>query len=236
MRFNLHLLKISLLTGLFTLNFNNQTLAQENTADGLGTWLVVAGKAHVNEKWSIPFCGILREYNIAQQTEFGFLQAGLGYKLNPKTSLSVGAAYLDRHPFEHDYDQATNQFWLYHQVAYKATNYWNHRFRIENRWFINDFGSTLKSRVRYRLQYTYPINKKHYIKCFEEAFLSLKEGNINQNRFFLGYGRKLTKHLKFEVGYLKLHVGKNNFDRIRMVMLVNTKLFSQKSDLVAHRN
>lgn len=225
-----------MLTAVLIGFISTQNFAQQTLENNLGTWYVLSGNAQINEKWSLPFCGILREYNLASGTEFGFAQAGVGYQINPTTKLSVGIAFLDKNPFESNFDEGdTNQFWLYHELKYKSSKNFSHRLRVENRWFTNTDETYLKSRIRYRLQYTYTLSNRSYLKVFEEPFLGLQEAHINQNRFYLGYGRKLNHQMKFELGYLKLHVGKNNFDRIRMTLLINTKLFSPKNHFIADR-
>lgn len=225
-----------MLTAVLIGFISTQNFAQQTLENNLGTWYVLSGNAQLNEKWSLPFCGILREYNLASATEFGFVQAGIGYQITPTTKLSVGLAFLDKNPFESSFDEGdTNQFWLYHELKYKSSKKFTHRLRVENRWFINTDETYLKSRIRYRLQYTYTLTNSSYLKVFEEPFLGLQEAHINQNRFYLGYGRKLNQQMKLELGYLKLHVGKNNFDRIRMTLLINTNLFSPKNHLFANR-
>ncbi len=221
---------------IFGLIFNNLH-AQNADKNSLGTWFVLVGNAQISEKWSIPVTGILREYGMVNEIEFGFLKAGISYKALPKTKFSVGAAYLDRHPFEDDFSEnVKNQFWLYQEVLHSTLPRFSQRLRCENRWMLNQNETIIKTRLRYRLQYTFLFNsKKNYIKCFEESFFSISDGRINQNRFFLGLGRKFTSNLKLEVGYMKNHVGKANYDRIRMVLLVNTRLFKQKTDLLANR-
>ena len=69
-----------------------------------------------------------------------------------------------------------------------------------------------------------------YLKTFDEAFFDFKETNINQNRFFVGLGRKVSSNINMEIGYMKSHVGKNNFDRIRMVLVLKTKLYKNTKD------
>lgn len=208
-------------------------IAQEDLRDATGTWLVIAGNLELREHWKVPTVGIVRYYNLAEQTEFGFFRTGITYAPNKKNNLTLGVAFLDTQPFDHfEFESLTTQFWLYEEycrnqklLGVKLA----HRGRLEKRWITKPHTEIFNVRFRYRLQATYPVSKNLYIKVFDEPFFDFNQSKINQNRFYAGIGRKISPSIQMELGYMKNHVGKNNFDRIRMVFLFKAKLYKDKN-------
>lgn len=207
---------------------------QSEMKDATGTWLVIGGNHQITEKWKIPTVGIIRYYNLSEATEFGFFRTGLTYAPNSNYNFTLGAAYLDTQPFDHnEFETLTTQKWIYEEFCYNSNFYRtkiSQRMRLEQRWISKPEESIFNARLRYRLQFTRKISKNLYVKAFDEPFFNLKEGNINQNRFYVGLGRKVAHNINVEIGYMKNHIGKNNYDRIRMVFLFKTKLFKNNSD------
>lgn len=210
---------------------------QSEIKDATGTWLVIGGNHQIAEKWKIPTVGIIRYYNLSEATEFGFFRTGLTYSPNTNYNFTLGVAYLDTQPFDHnEFETLTTQKWIYEEFCYNSNFYRtkiSQRMRLEQRWISKPEENIFNTRLRYRLQFTRQISKNLYIKAFDEPFLDLKEGNINQNRFYVGLGRKVAPNINIEIGYMKNHIGKNNYDRIRMVFLFKTQLFKKNNDPVA---
>ncbi|MDT0605750.1 DUF2490 domain-containing protein [Croceitalea rosinachiae] len=207
---------------------------QNELKDATGTWLVISGNNSIAKKWRIPTVGVIRAYNLAETTEFGFFRTGLTYAPNAKYNFTLGAAYLDTQPFDHDeFETLTTQVWTYQEFC-NSTKLYNskvsQRFRLEQRWISKPTEDIFNLRLRYRLQFTKDLSEHLYIKVFDEPFLDFEQANINQNRFYLGLGRRITKNLNVEIGYMKNHVGPNNFDRIRMVFLFKTTLYKKAKD------
>ena len=211
---------------------------QSEMKDATGTWLVIAGNHQIAEKWKIPTVGIIRYYNLSEATEFGFFRTGLTYSPNTNYNFTLGVAYLDTQPFDHnEFETLTTQKWTYEEFCYNSNFYRTkifQRFRLEQRWISKPNGAFFNHRLRYRLQFKKVISKQLYIKVFDEPFFNFKEANINQNRFYAGIGRKVSLNINIEIGYMKNHIDKNNYDRIRMVFLFKTRLFKKNSDYIAH--
>ncbi|MFS4416191.1 DUF2490 domain-containing protein [Maribacter sp. 2307ULW6-5] len=215
-----------------------QIAAQESLKDGMGTWYMIDGNNKILPKWSIPVTGILREYKFIEEEEFAFVQLGVRYQAGHGISLGVGAAYLNTVPFaEDEFDTRTLQHWAYEEIRWKQGPIISHRLKLEHRWIAKADDSFLNHRARYRLQFKKNLTKKLFVKCSEEAFFNLNRGRMDQNRFFLGLGHALDPNLSVELGYMKNHINKNNFDRIRLTVYFKTDLFSKKQNLaVAQQN
>ncbi len=230
--FRYSLKKICFLSVLVILT--QQAFSQNELVNGTGSWLVLGGNHQISEKWKIPTVGIIRYYNINERTEFGFFRTGLTYAPNKKYNFTLGTAYLDTQPFDHnEFETLTTQIWTYEEFCHNSSFYntsVSQRFRLEQRWISKPEEDLFNIRLRYRLQFKKRISEHLYIKAFDEPFFDFKEANINQNRFYLGLGRKITSNVNIEIGYMKNHIGKNNYDRIRMVFLFNTKLFKKSKN------
>lgn len=107
---------------------------------------------------------------------------------------------------------------------------------MEQRWISTPEENIFNTRLRYRLQFKKDISKHIYLKVFDEPFFDFKEANINQNRFFVGVGRTISPNVNIEIGYMKNHVGQNNYNRIRMVFLFKTNLYKKSKDNFASIN
>lgn len=214
-----------------TVVFTHPLLSQNDLDNSPGSWLVFSGNHHIGEQWKIPTVGIVTYYNLTEQTEFGFFRTGITFAPNRKNNYTLGVAYLDTQPFDHhEFETLTTQKWIYEEFSHNSEFYSSNvsqRFRLEQRWIVKPTERLFNTRFRYRLQFKKTISKNLYLKTFNEAFFDFKEANINQNRFFIGLGRKVVPNVNIEMGYMKSHVGKNNFDRIRMVLVFNTKLYKR---------
>ncbi len=79
-----------------------------------------------------------------------------------------------------------------------------HRYRVEQRWFKNDY----RNRFRYRLNAVLPLNqfkvgpKTLYLASFNEIFLTNKAPYFERNRFFFGTGYQFTKFFTVQPGYV----------------------------------
>lgn len=204
--------------------------SQENSKDAIGSWMVFSMDNQLSERWSIPIIGILSYENWAEQTEFGFIRTGISHNTNPNLELTMGFAYVDSQPLDHhEFETLTTQFWLYEEVTVKTGIHFKHRLRLENRWINKPTENLFNLRFRYRLEFKQKLTSTLFLKCTNEPFFNFEGLHIDQNRFFLGVESKIAKDLSMEVGYFKTHVGKDNFDRIRVVLHLRTSIFQKDS-------
>lgn len=204
--------------------------SQKSRQELLGSWFVVSGNHKITEKWSIPTVGILRHYDFFNDYEFSFFRTGLTHHLKKNVVITLGGAYLDSKGFNDTKKlKDAKQFWIYEEATFnskfKLASLAN-RIRVENRWIYKRTRNSFNLRFRYRIQAKKSIYKNYlYVKLFNEIFFNLNSSKFfNQNRFFIGMGTGLAKNVKFEVGYLKNHFNPNHYNRLRMVLIFNTKL------------
>ena len=210
--------------------------SQENTKNDIGSWMVFSMDNQITERWSIPVIGILSYENWAEQTEFGFARTGISYKTNPNLKLTLGIAYVDSQPLHHhEFETLTTQFWLYEEASIKTGAHFKHRLRLENRWIDKPTEDLFNIRFRYRLEFRQKLTNMLFLKCTNEPFFNFDELHIDQNRFFLGLENKISKDLSMELGYFKTHVGKDNYDRIRIVLHLRTSIFQKNPEDVTSR-
>ncbi|MEM8998885.1 MAG: DUF2490 domain-containing protein [Bacteroidota bacterium] len=208
--------------------------------EGTGTWMLLSGSHQISEKLKIPTVGILRYASFMDENEFGFLRTGLTYTPNDTFHLTMGIAYLDTEPFEHDQeDIQTTQFWLYEEFSLHlkfGTVPLSQRFRVEQRWVHKPETDDFNHRFRYRLQWTHAISKKIYLKISDEPFVGLSKLAINQNRFYSGLGYKFSDKVRFEMGYMKNHIGKDNYDLAQITLQFKTNIIRKNQFDTASKN
>jgi hypothetical protein len=79
-----------------------------------------------------------------------------------------------------------------------------HRFRLEERFFPNEFGL----RARYFISVQRPlwskksIKKSPYFSAYNELFVNIKEAKFDRNRLFAGWGIGINESIRVETGYM----------------------------------
>jgi hypothetical protein len=143
------------------------------------------------------------------QGQIAILRPAIGYQLTEKFSVWQGYAYIPALSSSfNDEHRIFQQGLLRHQAGQLDLT---HRTRFEER-FIENTDST-SFRLRHLLRVTYPLGKqkKWYLASSDEVFFNMNSvgsgpnAGFDQNRAFVGIGRKLKQHLQVEAGYM------NNF-------------------------
>ncbi len=208
--------------------------SQENKEDYVGTWIIVAGSNKISNKLSIPTVGILAEHKFFNRFQFGFFRTGLTYHFNPKFEATLGYAYNQLEPFIENPNTTKeyHQNIIYAEAVLKPKHKrlkLSHRYRLENRWLGNKNGAVAKLRIRYRLRFRYPIQKKIHADIFNELFVNLQDDAFNQNRLYLGLSYKITPSISMGAGYFKIHFPNAHYNYIRLGMSFKTN-FSNPSN------
>lgn len=220
---------IRLLCSIVFVLFSALPLGAQNSGENeYGSWLLLCGTAKIHEDWSIPAVGIVRHHHMLDKYGFFFFRTGASYKLSKASTVTGGFALLNSNSYLEPNDVInTNQFWLYGEYTLKSkfnNNFFAHRFRFENRRLINTEDPKTNNRIRYRLQYVKPIYGDIYFKTFNELFLSLEGETFNQNRIFIGLGRRLAKDLTADIGYFNRRFKNNGENMIRLSLTFNIDL------------
>jgi hypothetical protein len=151
------------------------------------------------------------------------IRPGINYTLNDQVAFSGGYCYVETYTYG-DFPAADNfpEHRVWEQVTVTVPWLgldWVNRFRLEQR-NIGElapqpgggFGVAryrYENRIRYQLRTTVPFGEsgRNYGVAWNEVFLNFGEnvvGNtFDQNRAFLGFGRKLGSAFKLEAGFLE---------------------------------
>jgi len=195
-----------LLVGLIGL-INNTVNSQSNNS---GTWLVYFGNQKINDQWNIQSDFQYRDYRFLGQRNQFLARAGLGYNLKAQNhNLLLGYAYIATDAYDElDINTSTKiENRIYQQYLYKnkiGSNSLMHRFRLEERFFPNEFGI----RGRYFISFQKPLwnakNKKNntYLSAYNELFVDIKGVKFDRNRFYAGLGFGINDYVRVETGYM----------------------------------
>ena len=195
-----------LLFGLIGL-INNTVNSQSNNS---GTWLVYFGNQKITDQWNIQSDFQYRDYQFFGQRNQFLARAGLGYNLKPQNhNLLLGYAYVATDAYDqlgvNTSTKIENR--IYQQYLYKnkvGSNALMHRFRLEERFFPNEFGL----RGRYFISIQKPLwnaknNKNNtYLSAHNELFVDIKDTKFDRNRFYAGLGFSINESIRVETGYM----------------------------------
>ena len=226
------LLKRTILLLGFIGVINNSVIGQSNN---VGTWFVYFGNQKINDKWNIQSDFQYRDYRFLGQRNQFLARAGLGYNLKPQNhNLLLGYAYIATDAYD-EFDNNTStkiEHRIYQQYLYKnkvGANSLIHRFRLEERFFPNEFGL----RARYFISLQKPLGSKTiakgntYLSAYNELFVDIKDPKFDRNRLYGGLGYGITESLKIETGYM-IQAQKNITRGQLQLIIVNNLPFKTK--------
>jgi hypothetical protein len=188
-------------------------------------WLNYVGNHPIKGSgpWGLHLETQVRRAEVGADWQQFMLRTGVSHNLTARLSATVGYAYVKTYPYG-DFP-ARDEFpehRIWEQLAYTHSGLgleWQHRFRLEQRHIgelapdgrggFNVSGHRFENRIRYMLRTTFPLttDKKNYVALWDEVFYNFGDnvvGNhFDQNRAFVGYGRRLDDANRLEVGFLE---------------------------------
>lgn len=203
-------------------------MAYQNDSNG-NLWLNYVGDHPVgNGPWGLHLEVQNRRADEGGSWQQLLIRPGINYQINADLSVSAGWAYVKTWPYGdfpavHEFPE--HRAWQ--QVAWRTRGMgmeWLHRFRLEQRWIgeMKNMGGEwdvanwrYQNRFRYLLRTTIPLceSGRNYLAVWNEVFLNFggnmspgaNEGRnvFDQNRAFIGVGRKLSEHSRIEVGLME---------------------------------
>ena len=204
-------------------------------SNNVGTWFVYFGNQKINDKWNIQSDFQYRDYRFLGQRNQFLARAGLGYNLKPQNhNLLLGYAYIATDAYD-EFDNNTStkiEHRIYQQYLYKnkiGANSLTHRFRLEERFFPNEFGL----RARYFISLQKPLGSKTiakgntYLSAYNELFVDIKDPKFDRNRLYGGLGYGITESLRIETGYM-IQAQKNITRGQLQLIIVNNLPFKTK--------
>lgn len=207
--------------------------AQDTAEDELGSWWIWNGTVRFSDRWSLFTEAQLRLWEVASNVNEVFARAAGQFNTTNRTLVALGYMYSESSPFEGGSKTTENR--LYEQFTAShasARPVFEHRFRLEQRWIEEGGDTDFRSRFRYRLQITTPINhptleaRTHFFNFYEEIFLNLDSDlkTFDQNRFYVAYGRQFTRLANLQLGFLWQARSSADFYRLQIFYTHNFDL------------
>lgn len=205
--------------------FTQTASASDNLLDSNGNlWVNYVGDHPLfGSPWGLHLEVQNRREELGREWQQLLLRPGLNYQISPTIAVSAGWAYVRTYPYgDYPVDTEFPEHRAWEQVAhsFKALGLeWQQRLRLEQRWIGEMAGSEragydlanwrYENRIRYMLRTNLPLteDKKTYLALWNETFVNFGSnvsGNFfDQNRAFVGVGRKLSEHTRLEVGFME---------------------------------
>jgi hypothetical protein len=200
----------------------------------LGTWIGATSSLRYSDKWSLFLQGELRTWEFADNFNELLWRVAGHYDVNPKNMLAFGYVRVDTWPYT---DEGLRKFYenrTYQEYLHKLPLGWGklkNRFRLEQRWIsTSEYGTEYSNRFRWKIGYTHQLKNreggasKWYLTALNEIFIDFDNNGywfnlngfdkgLNQNRLYLGGGRKTGPLAKLQIGLLWQHRPEADFVR-----------------------
>ncbi|WP_026135727.1 DUF2490 domain-containing protein [Nafulsella turpanensis] len=208
-----------------------QLQAQTTGEEELGNWLMLFGNAKLSDQYNLHAEAQLRLYEPLSNFNQLLLRVGLGRKLSPQASVMAGYGYIPTSSFDkEEFKSSTIEHRIWEQLV--LTNqlgrlYFEHRYRIEQRWISSTLNDKYLNRLRYRLLVNIPLNHAEltentlFATFYDEVFLNVVENPFDQNRLYAALGYKFNAFLSLQAGYLRHKVSAGNLDRLQLALFLN---------------
>ncbi|API87420.1 DUF2490 domain-containing protein [Francisella uliginis] len=223
--------KLLYIIGFYLIALNSAKAVNSDNFQSWNNITVLGNLGFVDDRYSKILYEITYQERLANASLTSFqtlYRGGLGYSLNSKHSLWVGADYLVTRNLVPE-EVNTNAIWqqYLYKDDYKELKY---LFRARFEQLLISSANYLTLRVRLMIRGSYPIseNKKWSIIGFNEYFQNLngdgvvENASLIQNRAFAGFGYSATKNTNIELGYMNqfIHSSQRN-DFMANILLVS---------------
>jgi hypothetical protein len=222
-----------LLALIVILNYTS-ILTQKEIATHQNGWISYLGNHTLSNKIGLHTEYQWRRENGFQNWQQSLLRVGVDYHFNSNYSISAGYGWIETFPYggqpaTHEFTEHRiwQQFNQKNKVETLFKNFEiHHRYRLEQR-FLETYslnnsneivqGNTiLRQRIRYRLMFMIPLNKKSlenntiFLNVNNEIFVGFGKGiakNVfDQNRFNAAIGWKFSPNFSLQLGYLNQYL------------------------------
>jgi hypothetical protein len=179
----------------------------------IGNWSMFFGQIRLTEKFGIHAEAQFRDYKLLNQPEQILLRTGIVYYLNPLANITLGYASVSNflyndEPFE---SPTINENRIWQQLLMKNSIgkfFFEHRYRVEQRWLKSQNNNTYRDRIRYLLRMIIPLNKKTienqtiFLSFYDELFINITSNPFDRNRLFGAVGYQFGNGLNLQLGYM----------------------------------
>lgn len=196
------------------------------TRENVNAWLTLNGELQLSQRWFTDYDVSLRRSGPVEEWQGILPRVSLRYQWLPNVRFNAGYAFSEVFPYgKLPIAYATPEHRIFEQVQLsQGIGRLNvtHRYRLEQRWLgrvasvdgIESVQNWVRTnRMRYRLLGTLPLqgstteDGEFYTTLGEELFMNWGaniQGNVfDQNRLTLMLGRRFSKSLRVEAGYLE---------------------------------
>lgn len=189
-------------------------------------WFSYSGDHQVKGRWGLHFDAQWRRAELGLQWQQYQLRPGVNYKVNDRLLLTLGYAYTHAYPYgEFPVRAAFPEHRIYQQALVRTRIRGvdvSHRIRMEQRFvqYPQDAGSsTYQNRFRYLLKADFPLTGENgaarwYLPVYNEILIGVPPNYgarpWDQNRVFVGIGRRFEGAGRLEAGYLNQFLGQRN--------------------------
>ncbi len=213
---------IILITGIL---FATSANAQKSN---IGNWFIYFANQKINKKWNWHNEVQYRNYNFIGDINQLLFRTGIGYNLSENNdNILLGYGFIQSHTYSNTGNKnIKNEHRIFQQFIKKQNIhnfYVQHRYRIEERFFTDDF----KLRFRYFLSVNKPLNKKTmetnavYLSAYNEIFLNAEKPVFDRNRLYVGAGYCINRHLRLETGYMIQMFENKNQSQFQIILFNN---------------
>ena len=193
--------------------FKNYLSAAQSPTGTVGSWLMFFNQIRVHERWSIHNEFQYRSYEFTPNTEQTLLRTGLNYHINNSTLASIGYANVTNFAFDKEISPGIkvleNRLWQQFLMKNNIGRcFFEHRYRLEQRWLRADNNNRYLNRARVLLRMTIPLNKKTiekhtvFLTFYNEVFIHLSSTPFDRNRLFGAVGFQFLPNMNIQLGYL----------------------------------
>ncbi|GAB4160849.1 MAG: hypothetical protein Tsb0033_17380 [Winogradskyella sp.] len=228
-------MRILLSIALISLTTTN-LIAQGPSENYLGSWYTYGSQHRLSERFSLSPWAELRFYEPSSNYNLAYISLRGNYHLKDNQTLGLAYAYLDIDTvFEFDHQPNIHEHRIYEQYTISQTKtklHIQHRARLEHRFLDFPDRNELQNRFRYRLSFKYNLSNTIFVNISEEPFVNFQDQVFHENRFYTGFGFKVTSQSQLQIGYLKQHIRKNNLNRIQVGISFKTDNRKPKTKLV----
>ena len=200
---------------------------QDNSPDDVGLWLAVFDRGNIShdgfsDMYRWWFDGHLRLFDDSGGFGQSIVRPGIGYALNDQTTVWAGYGWIRTSPARRpDQEKESNSDIDEHRLWQQIT--WSQklepvtvglRSRMEERFFDTESETALRFRQLLSWRHALESESGLSLVIWDEVFINLNDtstsvNGFDQNRLFLGFGRKSgsTNPSRTEIGYLYQRVG-----------------------------
>ncbi len=195
----------------------------------LGNWYMYFGNKKINDRWNWHNEVQYRNYNFIGDLEQLLLRSGIGYNLTENNNnILLGYGFIHSQNYVGDTDDKVNvdEHRIFQQFITRqkfGRFSLQHRYRFEERWVEGDF----RFRFRYFLGVNVALSSPEmsdgtwYLSGYNEVFINGDGEIFDRNRLYGGLGHRVSKALRFEVGYMNQYLGGTGRDQLNLVAFVN---------------